>query len=322
MRVAILATPRSGNTWLRSLLGSLYDLTHIVCDRPEDVPWHALPPRCVVQLHWNAEPRLVEQLREHQVCPITIARHPCDVLISILHFCTTWSRTSLWFGGESGNEDTIRGCLPTSAEFQRYASGPRARSLLDITCGWWQLDHCLKVRYEDLVADPPSELLRLSAGLEPRSPEQIDAACAANGFERLKGLVENQHYWSGNPGHWKRFITPALSEQVARVHHRCLHELGYACDADAALTVADADRNWLALECVSLRLELSRTRRQLLDATGSLQEAQRLLGELDVCRRMTNRAGRLARRLGLHPKSEGLAGVMRSWMGRAPKKAA
>src|SRR5262245_66165344 len=98
LRVAIVATPRSGNTWLRSLLGSLYGLDDVVCDRPEEVPWEALPERCVLQLHWSPDRDLRELLQDHEFHPVTVARHPLDLLLSILHFSTTWPGTSRWFG--------------------------------------------------------------------------------------------------------------------------------------------------------------------------------------------------------------------------------
>jgi hypothetical protein len=51
-RIAILSTLRSGNMWLRRLLGAIYDLEELSANTPAAVPWNELPKACVLQLHW------------------------------------------------------------------------------------------------------------------------------------------------------------------------------------------------------------------------------------------------------------------------------
>ncbi len=267
LRVAIVATPRSGNTWLRSLLGSLYGLKDVVSDRPEEVPWDQLPERCVLQLHWSPEPELLDRLRQSEFHAITIARHPLDVLISILHFCTTWPGTSRWCGGLCGTEDSIRGVLPASSEFQAYATGPRARALLSVTRDWWGVPDCRTLHYERLVNDPRAELERLAGTLEPVAPLAIENAVDGNCFERLRPRAQNQHYWQGTPGHWKRMLPAPVAIEIALAHAPSFTLLDYACQPDENLTSAQADIYWLSLEILSLRQELSTARTQFLEAT-------------------------------------------------------
>ena len=52
LRLALVSTPRSGNTWTRAPLGSLYELEQIPVHTPEEVDWEHLPRRCVIQIHW------------------------------------------------------------------------------------------------------------------------------------------------------------------------------------------------------------------------------------------------------------------------------
>ncbi|HTI51058.1 MAG TPA: hypothetical protein VL475_08905 [Planctomycetaceae bacterium] len=280
LRIAILATPRSGNTWLRSLLTSIYGLETIVCDRPEEIDWAGLPERCIIQLHWGAEPELIGTLRAHGVQAVTIARHPIDTLISMLHFSTTWSKTSLWFDGRGGTEDSIRGCLPTSAEFLEYATGPRACALMSISAEWWQIAGCGRLCYESLVNDPETELTSLTAQLEPVSAEAIREARDGNSLERLKPRVQNQHYWQGSPGHWTQFVPAQPARSIAEVHRASFERHKYSCEPDESLTPIQADLNWFAVEIRSLRQELSRTRSQLFDANRRLDDAHRKSEEL------------------------------------------
>lgn len=44
LRLAIVSTPRSGNTWLRKLLASMYDLPQIAVHTPREIAWQSLPP--------------------------------------------------------------------------------------------------------------------------------------------------------------------------------------------------------------------------------------------------------------------------------------
>src|SRR5690242_5602862 len=85
-RVALLSTPRAGNNWLRYLLCETFGLSAQGVPSPEEVDWMALPPDFLLGLHWHPVPPFLEQLREHQFRPVVLARHPLDVLVSVLHF--------------------------------------------------------------------------------------------------------------------------------------------------------------------------------------------------------------------------------------------
>ncbi len=86
LRLAVVSTPRTGNCWLRHMLAETLGLDHVIVHRPEEVPWHALPPRAILQLHWLPEPGFTAQLAEHGFRVISNCRHPLDVLMSVLAF--------------------------------------------------------------------------------------------------------------------------------------------------------------------------------------------------------------------------------------------
>ena len=153
-RIAILSTPRTGNTWLRRLLDGVYSMVHVVPDSPAEIEWQRLPPRCVLQLHWDRDPALLEKLDQYAFRKITICRHPLDVLISILHFSSVHAGTGPWVGGRGGGEEAIANVLPRSPAFLDYAVGPRANVLLSASCQWAADPECLVVRYEAFVQEP------------------------------------------------------------------------------------------------------------------------------------------------------------------------
>ncbi|HEX6984777.1 MAG TPA: hypothetical protein VF170_05340, partial [Planctomycetaceae bacterium] len=172
LRLAILASPRTGNNWLRTLLVRSYGLKPFAAHDAAEIPWDALPLRAVVNLHWLPTPDLLSRLDGFRV--LTLARHPLDTLISILHFAPHHEATNRWLLGRGGNEDGIRSAAPTSPEFLDYATGPRPAELFAVTARWWDVPGVIRVRYEDLVADTPGELRRIAAeiGAPPVVPPE------------------------------------------------------------------------------------------------------------------------------------------------------
>ncbi len=157
LRLAIVSTPRSGNTWLRYLLSEIYAVPGLTAHAPDEVDWGALPPSCLLQIHWHRTPPFLARLAEHRFEVVVIARHPLDVLISHLHH-VLHTLVDRALDGEAGDERGIIGAMPRSTAFLDYSTGPRAAALLSVTAEWWRAPGVRRVRYESLVADAPREL--------------------------------------------------------------------------------------------------------------------------------------------------------------------
>jgi hypothetical protein len=296
----------------------------IVVDAPDEVDWAELPARCVLQLHWAPERTLVKQLRRHRFQLVTLSRHPFDVLLSILHFATVWQKTASWFGGRSGDESAIVGATPSSSEFLQYATGPRARALLSISPEWSRIEGCTVVSYERLVADPLRELTRAQGLVEGVTEPEIRESIRLNSIEALRSLVENQHYWRGRPGHWKRLIPGTIAEPIFADLRESFTTFGYGCDPDETLTRARADANWFSLELATLRQELCEARRQLRKSQGDLELATKTMDQTQAKVELLTRLGpntlgtalalrRVADRL---PRASGLLGKLFRTLGQ------
>lgn len=246
---------------------------------PDEVPWAKLPDRCALQLQWSPEPELLSNWLRHDVQTPTIARHPLGVPISVSHVSTTRVQTSLWFGGRCGSEESIRGCQPSSREFLDYATGPRAQALLSTMRDWWRIATCGKLRYEGLVANPDAELHRLAHSRAHASSDVLRAAIHENSLEHLRSRVQNQHFWQGIPGHWKRLLSTIATNRIAQADRTVFETLEYVRDPDDHLTPPDANWSWFALGVQSLRKELSRTRAQLLDFVGQRRGSETQIEE-------------------------------------------
>lgn len=274
MRLMIVSTPRTGNTWLRALVVAAYNLWEDASHHPGDVDWAHLPPRFAVQLHWPPTPEFVDQLAAMRCRPVTISRHPLDVLLSILHYVQRpgWSQSSRWLTGSGGNEASIQDCLPNSEAFLAYAVGARARALLDVTCRWWTFPGIVRLRYEDLVEDTRGALEGVSRQLGEPLPANATVAIEANSRELLRGrsLHHQHHVWQGRPGLWRSLLPAAAARQIYEAHRAVFTTLGYTCDPDESLTPADADATWYKLEMEKNRHDTERLWKQLGDAEGAV----------------------------------------------------
>lgn len=248
IQLAIFASPRMGNTWLRALLKTAYDLTDFAAHGIDEIPWDSLPPRSLVNLHYAPSEALRERLGASR--PIVIARHPIDTLISVLHYASHHPGSNGWVGGAGGNEDGIRNVTPVSEAFREYAVGPRAAALFSVTTGWWNETNVIRTRYETLAADTETELLRVSTeiGVPTVMPIEEAVAACAFGVTRLKSQTHLPHAWRGQPGLWRSLIPVTFARQIFHAHRGVFETLGYECEADESLTPTEALSNWLELE--------------------------------------------------------------------------
>jgi SAM-dependent methyltransferase len=247
-RIAILSTPRSGNMWLRRLLGAIYHLEDLSADTPGAVPWDELPKACALQLHWPPTDSLLEHLDRAEFSVVVLARHPLDVLVSILRFAQNEPRTARWLNGDGGTELPLRGSEPCSDAFRAYATGPRAAALLSVSVDWWRSSRLdAPVRFEELVAAPQEVLERVTGAIGSTTPERVAAAIEQVTFDSLRSETGNDHFWRGRPGHWRSLITPDDVAAVVRAHPAAFSDLGYEAEADPTLTEEQARANWRAL---------------------------------------------------------------------------
>ncbi|MFO0876914.1 MAG: sulfotransferase domain-containing protein [Gemmataceae bacterium] len=210
--------------------------------------WDQLPPRCLFQMHAHCTPDMVDQLTSCGFRVVTLARHPLDVLISILHFALFEPEVARWLEGESGNEQELLLALPNSKEFLGYACGSRAKTLLQVSLEWWNQTGCIHLRYEDLVADTGKELRRIVDFLEWKpdlaSVHDVVEQCS---MESLRKTASNNHFWKGKPGGWRLWLTAQTTQAIARAHPDVFERLGYDAQANPSLRAETANSEWLKL---------------------------------------------------------------------------
>ena len=222
--------------WLRRLLGATYRLEERSALTPDELNWDALPERCVLQFHWHRTPEFRAQLERYGCSVVVLARHPLDVLVSILHFAQYESSTDSWLGGAAGNEAALRGADPTSPAFLEYALSPRAQALLSITPEWWEHADA-HARYERLVVGPAAELGRIVEELGTPPPVLPARAIERVRFKQLQNEVSNHHFWQGRAGLWREVLPTAVALEIAE-RYPGMSRLGYTVWIDDETALA------------------------------------------------------------------------------------
>ena len=242
-RLAIVSSPRSGNSWVRLVLAGALGVPELSVHNYLDLPAE-LPPRCVLQMHWVREPNFRRWLRAHGFTVVTIARHPLDLLLSALHFVASEPETARWLEGDAGLPGGLAGAAPGSAAFLGYALGFGAETLLSVTYQWWQEPAAVRLRYEALVRDPAALLGALVASCGG-DPGQVATWLEEASLPAMQARA-NRHGWQGSPGLWRRLIVPRDARRIFHRHRQVFQTLGYGVPP-YFLSRAAAARNWQAL---------------------------------------------------------------------------
>lgn len=247
-RIAIVSTPRSGNTWLCQMLDHAYECAtrqhgELALYNPLEAPWPNLPDRCIVMTHWHRVEPLPTLWNEHRFLTVTLARHPLDVLISILRYAPCEGSLG-WLGGQEGDERPIFGVMPESDAFIQYATSRRAKALLAVSTQWWTAPGVHRIRYEDLVRNPKRQLAQIAklVGTAPSvSFEEAVTACAT---QRFRNPITARPIWPGKPGLWRTLLTAHVARRIAAAHEDVFSALGYDCNPDPTLDWRKATHNW------------------------------------------------------------------------------
>ncbi len=278
-RIAIIASPRSGNTWLRMMLGYVLELEEVPIHHPGDLNWADLPERAVIQLHWSRSAYLQSLLEAARCRVITITRHPFDVLVSILRFAQTEPDTSEWLWGQGGDEEKILGADPSSEQFAEWALGERASALLEITNSWFGDQQLAYVSYETLLESPEEEMRRLlkRLSLQPNRPILEAVRTFTPGWvNERSGLA---HAWMASTGTWKEVVPTQLVNTLRVRYRHQLRQLGITEIPGMDLDPAAARARWQELypgPDSSLPEDGYRAEVQVLDPPSSVPARSRL----------------------------------------------
>jgi len=253
LRLAVIGTPRSGNSWLRRLVATGLSIggedgREIAVHDPDAIDWAADVPRSIVQVHMRRDEGRSRLLERHGVRVLVPSRHPFDTLISILQYAIHAPQESAqWLLGEGGNEYGIRGLDPCHSGFLEYCRSERASALLGVSSSWLGEPSAVRVRYEDLSAATEATLDRVGRGIGQKPRIGWAESVEKNSKESLSGMFGPGHVWKGQPGLWRSLLTRNAASALLEAHGSLIEAQGVPAEADPELTPERALANWRSL---------------------------------------------------------------------------
>lgn len=248
LKIMVVSTPKTGNTWVKHLLSSVYDLSIVNVGpmfNPKELD--ALGARWITHQHYPAQTDLIEWGKHNNVVFVTTIRHPGDVLISLFHYIRNYGDRSVFAGhpprimaqdGDVIGEHTVS-YLKAENGFFAY---------LGISLNWMRSGESLLVRYEDLWRDPITTLQDLTASIWEVSPDCIERAVDMCDIDVLRVVYGDgpKFFRQGGVGGWKQ----VLPQQVIDTLHNTdpypaqFAALGYTLESDDPLTTLP--RKWVS----------------------------------------------------------------------------
>ena len=226
-RVAIIGTPRTGNAWIRRVLAAVLDAEEFPVAHPADLDWECLPERFVIQLHRQRSRLLERALRERGIAVISTARHPLDVLLSVLAFVQGEQSATEWGLEHGGNEVRLQGSGARDFAFLDWALSSRARELLSLTPAWWSTPTTHRVRYEELMADPDAGFAALLEQCELEALGDPKRSVANHTAAKVRARSGGGRWWQATPYAWRQSLSAEYVDTLMDAHHEVIVGLGY-----------------------------------------------------------------------------------------------
>jgi hypothetical protein len=218
LKLVILSTPKTGNTWLRWLLHYAYRIR--IAELPlKWVPGCAddLPPKFVTHQHLFPNENLVRWLVDSRAVVLTTIRHPADTFLSLFHYAK-WHETGL--AGAMLKQDGDR----PGKNALRYINYSFPQNYA-ISLAWARLGSHV-IRYEDLLVDPLSQLREITAKIVPLDEERLKAAVLLCKPEHLTGpgIVDPRQLRTHSARRWIQELPSEIVDAMA-----CIQPYASAC---------------------------------------------------------------------------------------------
>jgi hypothetical protein len=231
LRILVIGTPKTGNTWVRSLLGATYRLPQLYLEPGFKCPaLDAAGERWIAQYHMRPNAELTAWVREHHATVVTTIRHPADVLISLYHHISGFRARSLDF-------DKLRAMLTSGFERTDIIADWDGQPFwADLTCSldWIEVPGTAVVRYEDLRCDTPGTLREVTSRIHEVPEERIEAAIEMSDLRLMRAMAGpfGGFFREGSVGAWRELLPADVIEVFRSVapYPELSAALGYSMD--------------------------------------------------------------------------------------------
>jgi hypothetical protein len=235
LKILIVSTSKTGNTWVRYLLAKIYDLPMVPLSLFFDADEvSGQGPRWIAHQHYFASPELIEYAQHNNIMFVTTVRHPCDTLLSLFHFVRNCGSrpvfTNIGPPMQMVHDGEVMGEHTAAYVRESFAV------LLDVSLGWIRSGKSHMVRYEDLKRDPLATLQGLTAGICPASDDRIQRAIELCDIDRMRQIPgeDPKFFRRGEVGRWRAEMPQQIIDILRHTepYPSQFAELGYSLDQD------------------------------------------------------------------------------------------
>jgi hypothetical protein len=248
LKILIVSTPKTGNTWLEYLLAAVYDLPIVELSWPLDHDTSKkLGPRWIAHQHCFCTSDLLNWSEGSDIVLLTTVRHPGDVLISLYHHVHR----------SAGQHDADLGPGTALMLADDSKIGEHTLSfvrdffyiLLNISVTWLYSEKSQIIRYEDMWRDPVSTLAGLTDQIVSVPLNTIERAVEQCDIQLLRRIANSNasFFRRGSIGSWPRELPQAIVElfHCQDPYPAQFTALGYNLEPDDPLIAAPASQRRL-----------------------------------------------------------------------------
>ena len=236
MRIVIAGPPKTGNMWLKCLLGRAYGLrwlrsfeTPVSADFASLRTWLAdgrFPDGTIFHQHYDFAPEIADALEAVPARLVTIVRDPYDAFVSTYYTLQQHAAEK----NEKGRKFTelMGKSLDDPAVVEFLRRGGYANNLQKAR-DWARSGRAVVLRYEDLSRDPLAALQHATAQIAAVDDDRLQIAidyCRADRMrQRTKG--GNKHVRAATVGDSVRHLSLEHLDAFREAYADIITELGY-----------------------------------------------------------------------------------------------
>jgi hypothetical protein len=252
LRILIVSTPRTGNTWIKYCLSLIYDLPVVDFPAPEfwrtfdAKPYDQLGNRWIAHQHVPPFEPLVRWASDRGVVLVTTVRHPADSLVSLCHYVQD-------FGGKvTIDAETVQllssnvltgtaGSIRRWEGLEQYVREKFFKNL-HFSIAWLQRNLSYGLRYEDLWRAPTETFKALTDYIAPVPNERLLKGVENSRLEQMRKHAgpDALFFRGGGVESWRRALPSPIVQMLRQLppYPSQIRWLGYDPD-DYAQVLAD-----------------------------------------------------------------------------------
>jgi hypothetical protein len=237
VRIVIAGPPKTGNMWLKCLLGRAYGLrwlrpfeTPDRADLASLLPWLAdnrFPDNTIFHQHYDYSPEIADALEAVPAHLVTIVRDPYDAFVSTYHTLQLHAADN----NQKGRKFTeIMGKPLDHPDVVAFLRRGGYRNNLLKALDWAGSGRAIVLRYESLIANPLAELRRATNAIPPApSDAALETAIDYCRADRMRARTKGgaKHVRTATVGDSIRHLTSAHLDAFREAYADIIDELGY-----------------------------------------------------------------------------------------------